>query len=219
MSGQLWMAAKLQSLNDMVGNEDALRTLAAFRSGFLLIYGPVGCGKTCLALAWVKQRYGVELQEEQEFLRCNKLGLMYLKHAHAANFSIKDVRPRTFFNQHVESCYLIDESQLLTLKREQSLLKTIRMDEHTSIVLITQEENALEKSIRDRSCKVRLGPLSARELPALVKRGCELRGIAYDQAIVQACNGAGILRPRAILNVIDAVTAGTPLIQAVVGQE
>jgi DNA polymerase III delta prime subunit len=218
MSGQLWTQAKIKSISEMVGNEDALRTLRAFQSGFLLIFGPVGTGKTSLALAWVKERYGVALQEEQEFFRCNDLGLMYLKHAHAANYDIKTVRPRSFFNQPMKTCYLVDEAQLLTLKREQSLLKTVRMDDHTVIALITQEESALEKSIRDRCCKVRLGPLSAKQLPALVKRGCELRGVPYDPAIVQACNRAGILRGRAVLNVIDAIAAGTPLIQACVGQ-
>jgi len=52
----------------------------------------------------------------------------------------------------------------------------------------------------------------------MVERACRLREMKYDPAIVPALNRGGIFRPRAVLNVVDSLSRGVPLAQAVVGQ-
>jgi hypothetical protein len=63
--------------------------------------------------------------------------------------------------------------------------------------------------------KIRLGALSARELPELVKRACEVVGIPFDPAIVMAMNRAEVFRPRAVYNVVEAIARGKSIARAV----
>ncbi len=77
----------------------------------------------------------------------------------------------------------------------------------------------LDEAIGDRCVKVRLGPLSARELPELVKRACAARGIAYDAEIVKALSRSEIFRPRAVIQAVDAIAAGKAIAEAVAGQQ
>jgi tRNA A37 threonylcarbamoyladenosine biosynthesis protein TsaE len=51
MSAQLWQSMKLASTDAMVGNTDALPNLKSTRNGMILLHGPMGTGKTSLALA------------------------------------------------------------------------------------------------------------------------------------------------------------------------
>jgi hypothetical protein len=80
------------------------------------------------------------------------------------------------------------------------------------------EPEALDEAIVDRCVKVRLGPLSARELPEMVKRACAARGIAYNAEIIKALNRSEIFRPRAIIQAVDAIAAGKSISEAVSGQ-
>ena len=46
MQQQLWQQMRINSLDDLVGNQEALATLRGVQSGFVLIHGPMGTGKT-----------------------------------------------------------------------------------------------------------------------------------------------------------------------------
>jgi replication-associated recombination protein RarA len=143
----------------------------------------------------------------------------HVAHAHAIEFSLEDAtRTRDWFYWRLQTLLLVDEAHLLTEKRQQSRLKTIPSRPDLTLVLITSEPDQIEASIRDRCAKIRLGPLSARELKPMVERACHLAGMPYDAQIVPALNRAGIFRPRAVLNVVDSVARGIPIEQAVVGQ-
>ena len=63
MNLQLWQQMKLGSLDDMVGNQEALAELREVQNGFVLISGTMGCGKTSTALAFANQRMGVQIDE------------------------------------------------------------------------------------------------------------------------------------------------------------
>jgi DNA polymerase III delta prime subunit len=107
----------------------------------------------------------------------------------------------------------------LQLKRQQSRLKCTPPRENLTIILCTQDASQIEKSIQDRCVKIRLGALSARELPELVKKTCTSLGIPYDAEITKALNRAEIFRPRAIINACEAVSRGKSPAQAVIGQD
>lgn len=216
MSAQLWQSQRIKTTAEMVGNIEALAELRRVDNGFVLIHGPIGCGKTSLALAYVAEKSGRCIEEHQT-VAC--LGSYFVMHAHAADFDVSDAeRAKLFFNRTTPTWIIVDEAQELTAKRQQSRLKTIPPRKNLTLILCTQDVNALEASIRDRCTKIRLGPLSARELPELVRRACAAVGIAYNVEIVQALNRAECFRPRAILNAVESIARGKSIVQAVAGQ-
>jgi DNA polymerase III delta prime subunit len=216
MSQQLWQQMRISHLDEMVGNVEALSELKSVTDGFVLIHGPMGCGKTSTALAFAHQRTGRRIKEhEVNYL----MGGYYVQHVHACEFNLEDAtRPKSWFYWTTPTLIIVDEAQELTEKRQQSKLKTIPPRRDLTLVLCTTEPERIEPSIRDRCAKVRLGPLSARELPTLVERACKARGIEYSPDIVKAMNRAECFRPRAIFNAVDALARGKSIEQAVAGQ-
>ena len=110
------------------------------------------------------------------------------------DFDITDaMQAKWFFFSKTPCVIIVDEAQELTEKRQQSRLKTMKN-------------------------RPELGPLSARDVPALVQRACTARGIPYDLEIVKAMNRSEIFRPRAIIQAVDAIAAGKSVAEAVSGQ-
>jgi DNA polymerase III delta prime subunit len=213
---QLWQTARIQRLDEMIGNQAALASLRAIDSGFVLIEGPIGTGKTSTALAWVNERFGTKLEEQQSIWI---MGQYCLQHTHASDFDLEDAtKQKQFFYTATPTVIIVDEAQDLLLKRQQSKLKTIPTRANFTLVLVTSQPDEIEASIRDRCCRIRLGPLPAKELKPMVERACTLRGIPFDVSLLQALNRAQVFRPRAILNVVDSVARGVPVEMAVVGQ-
>ncbi len=209
---QLWQAMKLPTISDMVGNQDALAELKATPSGMICLYGPMGCGKTSLALALCKERTGVTIEENQTVYHPGRSG--YVSHVHGLDFDIaEDCKLRWFFYVSDPSFIIVDEAQVLTDVRQQSRLKTLPARPNLTIVFCTTNPEKLDPALFDRCVKIRLGPLPAREVPVLVKKACAARGIPFDAEIVKALNRSGIYRPRAIISAVDAVAAGKSLLK------
>ena len=215
MAGQLYQQLRPKAFDEFIGAEEAIMQLRMSESGFVLISGPVGCGKTSLALAWCLERFGVALQEQQTIYKMDEC---YLEHMHAANFDLDLLRERNFFFQRIPTFLIVDEAQDLLEKRQQSKLKVIPQRPDLTLVLVTQDPSQLEKSIRDRCASIRVGPLNIQELRPMVARACDFRGIPCTQELLRALNRAQVFRPRAILQVVDAVSRGLAPEAAVVGQ-
>lgn len=213
---QLWQQARFEKPSDMIGNEQSLMALSMIDSGFTLIEGPIGCGKTSLAIAWVNEKFGIKLEEQQTIFQPDEY---FVQHVHAADFDLVDSTKRRFwFYWGIPTFIIVDEAHLLTDKRQQSRLKVIPNREDLTLVLVTSEPQDLEKSIRDRCNRIRLGPLALEDLKPMVQRACGFRNIECTQELLRALNRAQIFRPRAILNVVDSVARGIPIESAVVGQ-
>jgi DNA polymerase III delta prime subunit len=214
---QAWQKQRFSQIDGMIGNTEALAELHKVDSGFVLISGAVGTGKTSLALAYIAEKSGRRIEEHQRDI-C--LGSYFCLHCHAADFEIGDAeRAKWFFTRSTPTWICVDEAQELQLKRQQSRLKCIPLRDNLTIMLCTQDASQIEKSIQDRCVKIRLGALSAREVPDLVRRTCASLGIPYDVEITKALNRAEIFRPRAIINACEAVSRGKTPAQAVIGQD
>lgn len=213
---QLWQELQIKSPAQMIGNAAAVAALQQVTSGFVLVSGPIGSGKTALSLAFINQRYpGINLKEEQT--RCVP-GKYFLQHCHADNFMMENATTETwFFDLFTPTILCIDEFHLMT-ERRQSRLKTVCPRENFIIMMVTSEPQKVEESIRSRAVKIRLGPLPATDLPVLCQRACETVGVKYDVSIAAALNKAGINKGRNVLNVIEALSHGVSLAQACADQ-
>jgi replication-associated recombination protein RarA len=213
---QLWQEMKIASTDDMVGNADALAELKATPSGFICIHGPMGTGKTSLALALCKERTGLKIEENQTR---HHMGDAYASHVHAIDFDLGEAtKPKFFFYMRYKVFIIVDEAQCLTSIRQQTRLKTLPARPDLTLCFCTTNPEKLDAALFDRCVKIRLGGLSARDLPALVKKACAARGIPFDAEIVKALNRGGIFRPRAIISAVDAVAAGKSITESVAGQ-
>jgi replication-associated recombination protein RarA len=211
---QLWQEMRLTTPDEMVGNEEAVATLKGIASGFVLIDGPMGCGKTSLALAYAKQRTGVQLEEDTVYQR--RLDTIYAEHCHAADLDLTDVKKRKFFfGAHIPVLIIVDEAHELTAKKQQSRLKTIKHRPELTLIFCTTNPQALDPAIVDRCQKIHLGPLTSKKLPIFVERACRFRGIPHSPDIVPALCRANIFRPRPVQNVIDDLARGKTLLQAI----
>src|ERR1700690_1937837 len=186
---QLWQKARLAGLSDMVGNAESLAALRAIDSGFVLISGPIGTGKTSSAIAYVREKSGVDFQETE--MKCRPDGY-WVQHVHAVDFEVSDAEHRkVFFAWELPTWIIIDEAQDL-VKRQWSKLKTIAPRERLTLILCTSDPDKIEPSLVDRCTHIRLGPMSFRELRPMIERACAVRGIPYDPTIAPACNKAGV---------------------------
>jgi DNA polymerase III delta prime subunit len=213
MSTQLWQEMRLASLDQMIGNTTALVELKGISSGFILIEGPMGCGKTSAALAYAAAQTGVRIREsESRYIAAQH---RYVAHCHATDLEIDLLTWRDPMGFWTPGIRIIDEAQELTQKRQQSKLKSIPLQGDLCLILCTTNPEKLDQSLRDRCQKVRLGPLNPKEVRTLVERACQHRSIHYSDEIVRQLNLAECFRPRQILNTIDDLSRGKPLLQAV----
>jgi DNA polymerase III gamma/tau subunit len=178
-----------QQFEEMFGN--AAQVLQANIGKFktYLFHGPRGCGKTTLArllgtyegidpFAVVEINAGDErrLEDTRELIR----------HAYMSSM----------FSANGKKLYIIDEAHGLTKLAQDSLLKIFEEPpDHVRFALCTTEPKAVSTTIRSRACQIKVEPLQADQMKALLNE--ILIATGYDpnnyidvvSMIVQSTNG------------------------------
>jgi ATPase family associated with various cellular activities (AAA) len=207
------------TLDDLVGQQDALKLLRATEYGFVLIYGPMGCGKTTAALARAHELTGIWLTEDgvasAGYRTPDGKGHTVRRHI-GQTLTKDDIRTWGTLEIWPVRVRIIDEAQEIPPRVLAHLKVLDYKSRERLIILCTTDPRTLDPAIVDRCVKVPLCPLGLDETKVLVERICAGRGMLFcDPRISESINKAEITRPRQIITVLDDVARGLTLEKAI----
>jgi DNA polymerase III subunit gamma/tau len=184
-----------QTLDEVVGNEDTVARLRAWLASedkhqTLLFTGPIGCGKTTLALI-----VGRELDAQPPIIFTQYDASHYGDPA-----ILKTILERSRLNAFSRSpstgwgVRFLDEAHFIPPKAQAALL-TIAEKPPKGLVLIfaASEPDKLLPALVSRCLKLEVGPLKRSQALQLLQRTCEREGQELDdtelRAIAEEVNG------------------------------
>jgi len=205
----------------MLGNEAAISVLRRTESGLVLIHGDIGTGKTSAALALVRERTGVWLDEFGSDRQTYKLpdGGQGLAMRYLATDMERGLlwpsglyTPSMFYRQFI---HILDEAQDIPRKVLSRMRIANTPPKGWLYIFCTSEPMKLDRAIRDRCTSVALGRLGMADITRLAERTCAELGVTFDGNIGTALARYEIQRPRAIIAVIDYLQKGMKLDDAI----
>jgi replication-associated recombination protein RarA len=187
----------------------------------LLLLGPVGTGKTSLALIIAKLLTGNE-----------KSGLVEYGEPSWYHLNSEQCGNKAYVKAVIESAqstvlnvFIFDEAHAITKNSQNLLLNALERGRTTCYIFCTTHPMKLSDALRSRCRKVLFEPLNFDDKVKLVRRGCEALGIAEPpegflealETVRRSRNGSSkpLSSPRGILNALESAVSGIPVKEAI----
>lgn len=194
MPSELYKRYRPQTLDEVIGQDAAVRTIRGFKSipHALLFDGPSGTGKTTLARI-VARMLGTPPECRTDYVEKN------CGSVESALEMARDIQGQMTLAPLEGKCrvWVLDEFQSLSRATyaQQALLKMFEdMPDHVYFMICTTEPDKVNKAIRSRCTRIPTGPIPDRDVARLVKEvaAAEKVKIADDlvDKIVDAAGGS-----------------------------
>jgi DNA polymerase-3 subunit gamma/tau len=199
---ELYKKYRPTTFKDVVGNRDALRTLAGFFKEkkvphFLLLTGPSGCGKTTLARIIRHQ------------LKCSDMDYRELNTADFGGIDmVRDLRSKVGLSpvNGETRVWLLDESHGLSSAAMQGLLKLLEdTPDHVYFILATTDPQKLIKTLMTRATEIKLKPLADKEMEELLGKVSANESIPLDESVRDKIINVAEGSPRKALVILDQI--------------
>lgn len=215
MSEELYKRYRPKKLAAVVGQESAVKTLAAFgKDGMphtLLFTGPSGCGKTTLARIAARQA-GCQESEIAELNCADNRGIELARDLRRQSNAMPLAGDR--------KAWILDEIHQTTLQAQSALLKTLEDGPaHVYFFLCTSEPQKLLSAIVTRSTEIKVKSLSPSDVKAVLERVVKLDKIKVcDDALDAILNEADGSARKALvlLNQVKGIDGDEEQTEAVV---
>ena len=196
---------------DIIGNDSVVKAIQQLldrpeRPHVYLLKGPVGCGKTTLALILAT---GFDCKEDN-IIKINAAG----------NNGIDAMRQlssdaRTYGMGGGNKCYILDECHAITKEGWDELLDVLEFcPSHCYFIFCTTEPNKVRKAARSRCTEYELNTLTEEEIKRLLNNVCTLIELTIDPDIIEGiscvCGGS----PRDAIQLLEQVIGITNIDEA-----
>jgi replication factor C small subunit len=206
------------SLDEIVGQQKAKLAVKDIihskKPEHLLLIGPVGTGKTSLALILARLFTGQEKEGIAEFA---EPAWFHLNSAQCGNKTFIERIVQEVAQFDVLKIFIFDEAHSITRKSQTLLLNALeKQGGKTFYIFCTTHPLKLCDALRSRCRKALFEQLSSDERATLLKRGCQKLGLSSPPAgLLDEIQRRKLGRPRSILNALDAVALGQSVEDAV----
>lgn len=183
---ELYRKYRPRDFKDVIGQDTAVSVLQDLLNRkampqSLMFYGPSGVGKTTLARI-LKKELGCSTMDFQEINTAESRGID----------TVRDIQSRMTLAPLGGTCkiFLLDECHSLTRRKgggdaQNALLKTLEdVPPQVYFFLCTTEPDGLNKTIHTRCTKIKLTPLSNKDMVLLLKTMCDKEGVTISKEVL-----------------------------------
>jgi DNA polymerase-3 subunit gamma/tau len=200
----LYQKTRPSDFSQIIGNKQVVESLKKIvsmkpekRPHAFMLHGQTGCGKTTLARILAKE-FGCEGISLTEINSANANGIQTIREvADSATLA-------PMFGE--AKCYILDESQEITERAQQALLKVIEdCPKFVYFIFCTTDPSQLILTIRNRCAKYQVVSLRPSELRELVLRTAKQENIKLTEDIADAISKASNGCPRQALMLLEQI--------------
>lgn len=225
--GILRMAAKLKSLDDVIGQKNIVRWFRATlsRDGLppvIMLSGPAGIGKTSIAkivaceVACMNSPEKLEstkhtvIDEDKSTDSVRVYNMSNLKSQDAVNDVKSDLS--VGFSSTGRKVVIMDEAHGMSEEAQDSLLTTFEsLQAHVYVIVCTTDTSSFRDAFLSRCVPRKLTSLSASEMRTFLKKRIEENGLKFEISMpmaVQLISTYTGREPRRAINMLDSFEKG-----------
>jgi len=190
------------------------------RQGPILVYGPIGCGKSSMALIIGSFILGAQIPHLADVWNYADGKTLYGRHLNADQFDIALFKQLGGLADH--RVFIIDEAQILGDKKVTFLRGLVEKDHKSTYVLVTSDLAAFgdKGALKTRCDTVVMSPLDSADREKLAQRGWAAMGKsgavpAGLLANFEQYDNPPINSPRVVLDIVEKFANGAPADRAI----